>query len=291
MKRWLIPAALCALAGAAHLVGPYPMPMTALVLILLGAALFWMLRGIWSRPSEPAPEPTVTETVPVLPPSQLDAACFGTENGHKTYQSKTLTAALGVDISSHQGYIDWEQVAGSDVQFAIIRAGFRGYMDGSRNDDEALLYNLSAAAEQGLDVGLYYFSQAVTPEEAREEARDLLALLDGAPLQYPIYFDWEPVADETARTSSISSTELTDCALAFCQSVEQAGYKAGIYFNLSLATHYYQLYRLRDYSFWLAEYQDTPSFPFQVDLWQYSSEGAVPGIDTQVDMNLSFTAS
>ena len=124
--------------------------------------------------------------------------------------------------------------------------------------------------------------------EARNEALKVLELVEGYEIKYPIYFDWEPISDGDARTASISSSELTRCAQAFCQTIESAGYRAGIYFNLDLASHYYHLRDLTEYTFWLAEYQDTPSFPYAFDMWQYSSTGEVPGISTIVDLNLSF---
>ncbi|MBQ9269747.1 MAG: glycoside hydrolase family 25 protein [Oscillospiraceae bacterium] len=223
-----------------------------------------------------------------LPPSLLDAACFGSENGYKTYQSDELKAKLGIDVSVYQGDIDWEAVAQSDVDFAILRAGYRGYEDGETGVDEYFTSNLEQASACGMDLGIYFFSQALTEEEARNEALEVLKLIQGYEIKYPIYFDWEPVSDGEARTASISSTELTRCARAFCYTIESAGYRAGIYFNLDLASHYYHLKDLSDYSFWLAEYQDIPSFPYAFDMWQYTNQGDVPGINTIVDMNLSF---
>ena len=113
-------------------------------------------------------------------------------------------------------------------------------------------------------------------------------MVSGYDLRYPIYFDWEPIEDPDARTATISATELTQCAQAFCSTIEEAGYEAGVYFNLSLAMNLYHLYELKDYDFWLAEYQDVPSYPFAIDMWQYTNEGTVPGISTDVDLNLSF---
>lgn len=228
------------------------------------------------------------EEVPSLPMSELTAECFGMENGFKTYRSEELTAALGIDVSSHQGWIDWATVAQSDVDYAMLRAGYRGYGNGQTNPDEYFQYNLESATAAGLDVGIYYFSQAITEEEAIAEAKEALAMVEGYDLAYPIYFDWETVEDSTARTNTISSSELTACALAFCRTIEEAGYQAGIYFNLSTAFQLYQLQELTDYDFWLAEYRDIPSYPFAIDMWQYTENGQVPGIYTDVDLNLSF---
>ena len=263
-----------------------------LLLFILFAVLFIykaLFAPVFTEIPEPPGEVSVTEPAPSLPPNLLDAACFGTENGYKTYLSGNTEAALGIDISSHQGWIDWYAVADSGIDFVILRAGYRGYKSGEINRDEYLEYNLETATDAGLDIGLYFFSQAITPEEAQEEAKKLLKYIKGYEIAYPIYFDWEPVEDTTARTATISSSELTACAKAFCETIESAGYTPGVYFNLSLAMDYYYLYELKDYEFWLAEYTDIPTFPWEFQTWQYSCTGTVPGIETVVDMNLCFT--
>ena len=272
----------------------YRLSPAAVLLLILGALALSLalLFRLFFSPKQPSQNSALEESAPAatqtLPPTTLTAECFGEENGYKTYQSDTLTAALGIDVSSHQGWIDWQAVAGSDVDYAMLRAGYRGYTDGETNQDEYFQYNLESAAAAGLDVGVYYFSQALTEEEAVEEANHVLDLVSGYSLAYPIYFDWETVEDESARTATISGSELTRCALAFCSTIENAGYDAGVYFNLSTAVQLYQLYDLQEYDFWLAEYQDIPSYPFAIDMWQYTNSGTVPGISVPVDLNLSF---
>lgn len=266
-----------------------PAVILLLFLAVLMALLFLLFRLLLGG-SDPAPAPTettpaITET---LPPTQLLQECFGEENGYKTYVSDSLTAALGVDVSSHQGEIDWQAVADSGVDFAIIRAGFRGYGDGSTNVDECFQANLDGAIAAGLDVGIYFFSQALTEEEAVAEAAQVISLVADYSLAYPIYFDWEPIDEDSARTATISGSEVTRCAKAFCRTIESAGYQAGVYFNLSNAVSLFHLYDLKEYDFWLAEYQDTPSFPFAIHMWQYTESGTVPGIGENVDLNLSF---
>ena len=234
-----------------------------------------------------AKSPTATEP-PSRPYSERAVECFGEENGFKTYRSEELTAKLGIDVSSHQGWIDWQAVADSGVEYAMIRAGYRGYSEGETNADEYFEYNIEYATALGMDVGVYFFSQALTEEEAVAEAKEVLAMVEGYELSYPIYFDWETVTGDEARTDTISSSEVTACALAFCKTIEEAGYDAGIYFNLSTATQLLRLTDLKDYDFWLAEYRDTPSYPFAIDMWQYTDAGTVPGIEASVDLNLSF---
>lgn len=262
-----------------------------ILLMVLILSLFLLIRFL--RPyaaSTPESAPSVSP-VPTLPPSTLTAECFGAENGYKTYVSDTVNAALGLDVSSHQGAIDWTAVAESDIDYVILRAGYRGYGDGSIHEDETFASNIAAAAEAGLKIGVYFFSQALSPEEAEAEAHTVLSLIKDFRIDYPVYFDWEPVSDENARTATISATDLTACAKRFCQTIEEAGYRAGVYFNLNMAQHHYLLYELKDYAFWLAEYQDIPSYPFAFGMWQYTNQGYVPGIETSVDLNLAFNAS
>ncbi len=267
---------------------PIYMVLILLVSVALGLTLLIKLLP-HSSPEEPevSQAPTVS-VAPTLPPSTLSPQGFGTENGYKTYGDGTTTAQLGLDVSSHQGWIDWQAVADSDVDYVILRAGYRGYGSGSIHQDEYFEYNISAATATDLGVGIYFFSQAMNKEEAAAEAHTVLSLIEGYDIDFPIYFDWEPVSDEVARTASISATEVTACAQEFCRIIQEAGYRAGVYFNLSIAAHYYHLQDLMDYEFWLAEYQETPTFPYQFGMWQYTASGTVPGIDTDVDINLSF---
>lgn len=269
-------------------------PLTAVLLLLIAViAALLLLIGLFNHSSQeetaPSPSPSIS-VAPTLPPNTLSLECFGTENGYKSYVSDDLSAQLGLDVSSHQGWIDWTAVAESGVDFVILRAGYRGYTDGSIEQDVYFEYNIASATATDLGVGVYFFSQAISEDEAAAEAYTVLSLIEGYDIDYPIYFDWEPVSNENARTATISTSELTACAKRFCQIIEEAGYEAGVYFNLSIASGYYNLIELKDYEFWLAEYQDTPSFPFAFDTWQYTSSGSVPGISTRVDLNLNFTS-
>ena len=266
--------------------GMAPLLLVLLALTLIILLLIRLLLHTGNTSEEPAHVTAVAQET--LPPSYLSIDCFGMENGYKTYKSEDLTAKLGIDVSVYQGNIDWQSVSESDVDFAILRAGYRGYAEGETGVDEYFITNLEQTALHNVDVGIYFFSQATTEAEAVNEALKVLELVKGYEIRYPIYYDWEPVPDGDARTASISSSELTRCAQAFCQTIESAGYQAGIYFNLDMASHYYNLRDLKDYTFWLAEYQDTPSFPYAFDMWQYTSSGEVPGISTVVDLNLSF---
>ena len=197
---------------------------------------------------------------------------------------------VGVDVSSHQEEIDWEAVAADGVEFAMIRIGYRGYEDGRINEDTMARANLEGARAAGLAVGAYFFSQAVTPQEAAREAAWSVAFLEGCELDLPLVFDWEHVADPEARTAGLEDRELlTACARSFLDIAEAAGYEPMLYFNGYQSRDLFDLKELADSGFWLAQYADGLDFPYAVDLWQYADAGEVDGIRGKVDLNLLFT--
>jgi GH25 family lysozyme M1 (1,4-beta-N-acetylmuramidase) len=265
----------------------------AALVLLCGAAL--ILRGRMQTVSNSA-EPESTSTMeteseqtaqtPSLPKNPYDADQFVTVDGAVTYTGGASYA--GIDVSAHQGEIDWQAVAADGIDFAILRVGNRGTSDGNLSVDEQFAANLAGARAAGLKIGVYFFSQAISEEEAIEEANFVLAQLDGCALDYPVFFDWEDVAWE-ARTDGMDSITLTACAKAFCSTIAASGYRAGLYFNQNYGYQEFDLPELQEYTFWLANYADAPDFVYTFDLWQYSAEGQVNGISTVVDRNLSFT--
>lgn len=210
------------------------------------------------------------------------------ENGWITYEKNGRKALTGIDVSVYQGDIDWEAVAQSGVEFAIIRLGYRGYSQGAIQLDRNFEQNMRGALEAELDVGVYFFSQATTVLEAEEEADFVLENLRGYPITFPVVFDWEFVTADQARTHEMEGEALTDCALAFCELVATAGYTPMVYFNQDIGYFYYQLDELDQYPFWLAEYDSKPDFFYDFEIWQYTHTGTVPGIQGSVDLNLAF---
>lgn len=196
-------------------------------------------------------------------------------------------ARLGVDVSAHQGPIDWEQVRGAGFDFAFIRIGYRGYSVGNIYSDERARENLAAARAAGLDVGVYFYAQAISPDEAREEARWCLDFLGGEPLDLPVVYDWEYVSP-SARTGSMDRTTLTECVNVFCDTIAQEGYRGMVYFNPHVAQDLLDLKALEDHPWWLAMYSTEMDFPHRVDFWQYTESGSVPGIEGDVDIDLMF---
>ena len=208
------------------------------------------------------------------------------------YQNDYLTCTagqsrLGVDVSSHQGAIDWQAAAASGVEFAMIRIGFRGYLEGEINEDPCARSNIEGAKAAGLDVGVYFFSQALTRQEAAREAAWAVTFLQNMELDLPLVFDWEHVESAEARTAGLEDKALlTACAQSFCDVVRAAGYEPMVYFNVYQSRDLYDLTALQDYGFWIAQYTDGLDFPYAVDLWQYTESGEVPGIQGRVDIDL-----
>ena len=200
----------------------------------------------------------------------------------------TDESVLGIDVSKYQGEIDWQQVKDAGIEFVIIRLGYRGYgAAGGLNEDPMAQENYQGAKEAGLKVGAYFFSQAITVEEAREEAQYAMELAKDWQMDMPLVYDWECLAEDY-RTMGVDARLLTDCTIAFCDTVAAAGYTPMIYFNPNQSHKQMFLAELTGYGFWLAMYSDQMDYQYKVDMWQYTNEGTVPGISGNVDINLYF---
>jgi len=282
----------------------------SLVLSLVAVCLAcW---AVWTARSIPSPEPQVVDNPPPqpepsAPPTSIliygghrlplltdvatndyDVECFSVgETGRVTYEKDGTRAMVGIDVSAFQGEIDWRQVADSGIEFVMIRAGYRGYSKGIIVEDSFFRQNIAGALEAGLQVGVYIFSQAINVWEAEEEAAFLMEAVKDYNVTFPLVFDWEPIGAE-ARTDGLSAEALNRCAGAFCETVKEGGYTPVIYFNQNQGYLTYDLSKLQDYNFWLAEYRTVPSFYYHFDLWQYSAKGKVPGIQGDVDLDLCF---
>lgn len=214
---------------------------------------------------------------------------FVSRNGRMYYlENSRIVSKFGIDVSYHQKEIDWKKVKASGVEFAFIRVGRRGYTEGVLSEDEYFRHNIQGARDAGIEIGVYFYSQAITPEEALEEAEMTLNLLDGLELQYPVVYDWEVINDATARTDDMTPETLTACCVTFCERIRQAGYIPMIYQNKRTSLLKLQLPELTDYDFWLAEYNPEATYYYNYQIWQYASDGTVPGITGNVDLNICF---
>ena len=290
-------------------------PELIMGIIALGAALLLIVMILLSRPhftpqeedpeilqhqqqvqnEEPWPpvetwlEPTIPETEPenpTIPPDRnpYDRYDFQYDR-HNYLKLQNLTSYAGIDVSAFQGKIDWKKVKASGIDFAMIRLGYRGYESGKLVEDEYAKANLKGAAEAGLRVGAYFFSQALNIKETDQEIQFMLGVLGDTKLDMPIVLDWEIPAN-TARTRNMDRQTLTDIQRHFCGQMRDQGYQPMIYFNWHQSEHLYVLHDLEEYPFWLALYQDRMTYPWKVEMWQYTDQGRVPGIHGNVDLNV-----
>ena len=182
-----------------------------------------------------------------------------------------------MDVSAFQKNIDWQKVKDSGIRFAMLRLGYRGYESGKLVEDEYIQKNLKATKEVGMPIGAYFFSQALTIKEVDEEIDFMLKVLGDYELHMPIVLDWEiPTPD--ARTAKMDARTLTALQEYFCETMTEKGYTPMVYFNWHQSNTLLYLNELEDYPFWLALYGSRMTYPYHVEMWQYTDSGKVPGI-------------
>lgn len=210
------------------------------------------------------------------------------ESGEVQYlEDGQVISHKGIDVSKHQGAIDWNQVAADGVEFAFIRVGNRGYTTGKLVEDENFTANIEGALAAGIKVGVYIYSQAVNEQEVLEEAAFVLDKIEPYKVECPVVFDVEKVSGNGGRMNNISVEERTKVTLLFCQTIENAGYHPMIYHNTEMGALMLDLTALEDYDKWFAAYSDTLYYPYEYKVWQYSQSGTVQGVSGQVDLNIS----
>ncbi|MEE8704294.1 MAG: glycoside hydrolase family 25 protein [Olsenella sp.] len=243
------------------------------------------------RPMDPDAQVSLALQDPGLTyenPYEWGRLSVGTDGRYHYIVDGQDAGRTGIDVSEHQGAIDWDAVAADGVSFAIVRVGYRGTENGAIGADAYFSANLAGARAAGLDVGAYFYSQAVSVEEAQEEADFVLAQLRGAQLNYPVAFDLEPTSAEATRTRGLTDDEMNAIAHAFCERVEEGGYRAMVYGNKPDLGHL-RLEEFSGYGFWYACYDTRPVMDLAFGIWQYSSSGTVDGIRTLVDMDVDLT--
>jgi GH25 family lysozyme M1 (1,4-beta-N-acetylmuramidase) len=216
-----------------------------------------------------------------------DQSAFHVEGGRYRYDDgEAVAEQTGVDVSDHQGAIDWNSVAADGICFAFIRIGYRGNTEGGLYADALFDTNYMAARDAGIACGTYFYSQATTTEEAQEEASFVLELLADRPLAYPVAFDYEVVPN--TRIANVDRRTVTRIGQAFCSAIRAGGYEPMVYGNTFDLARFDDAW-LAGCSIWCAEYDDGPSYERRTDVWQYSSQGHVSGIDGFVDLNLDLS--
>lgn len=204
------------------------------------------------------------------------------------YVDGNLAVVKGIDVSSHQGEIDWAAVAKTNVSFAMIRAMYRGYETGKMVEDKYFRTNLENAQRCGLDVGVYIFTQAISKAEVDEEVSMVSGLLGAYDIEYPVVVDVEDVPDGESRTQHLTKDERTELTRYYCEKLKDAGYQPMIYYNIRGAVELLDLKELEDYDKWFAVYDSDFYFPYAYKMWQYKDTGRVDGISGNVDLNLYF---
>ena len=209
--------------------------------------------------------------------------------GFYKYEDENYKSKLGIDVSSYQENIDWKKVKQEGIEFAILRLGYRGYgQTGKIVLDSKFEKNYKEAKEQGIELGVYFFSQAINIQEVKDEANFVLNNLKNKELSYPVVFDLEKIKNDKARTDNLSLEEITDMTLEFCKIIKENGYEPSIYGNAKTFTTKMKLELFNDYNKWYADYQETPLYPYEFNLWQYTETGKVNGITGKVDLNIEF---
>lgn len=216
---------------------------------------------------------------------------FRMDNGFMAYfdDEGNKISHLGVDLSYHNDKVDWDELANAGCEFVMLRIGYRGYTAGGLVEDEKFEEYAKAAQDAGINLGVYFFTQAVSVEEAIEEAEYVLEILDGRELQYPVAFDTEYINDPEARTNKedISDELRSEICIAFCETIKSHGYYPMIYASENWMRRNMDLKALTDYEFWAPQYLDENDFLFDFSMWQYTEEGTIPGVAGEVDIDIS----
>ena len=212
------------------------------------------------------------------------------DKGFMNYNKEGYSSSVGIDISQWVEDIDFTAVKKYGVEYVILRLGYRGYTEGGLFSDENFEKYIKAAQKAGLKVGVYFVTQAISEDEAIEEAEYVLKYISGHKIEMPVYIDMEEVYD-TARTDEMTADDFTRIAAAFCKKVEEAGYRGGIYANETWFNNKLDFDKIKHYDIWLAKYSDTLSTDLAINMWQYSSEGTVDGTEMWVDMNVRVSES
>lgn len=234
-------------------------------------------RTIWITPKEGAELNTLKE-------SDFTVSDSGIE-----YTGGEKKVLYGIDVSNHQGDIDWVKVKNSGIDFVYIRAGYRGYTEGLLHNDARFYQNIRGAKAAGLRIGVYFFSQAINLDEVEKEAEYFKNLISGYKddITLPVIYDWEVMDYRDSRTKYINVAKVTDFARLFCSMMEEEGYQTGIYFNRHDG-YDFDLAKIQDLTMWFAGLQNYPNFYYRVDMWQYSFTGQVDGVPGEVDLDMLF---
>ncbi|MDE6607466.1 MAG: glycoside hydrolase family 25 protein [Lachnospiraceae bacterium] len=206
----------------------------------------------------------------------------------KYYENGKKISFLGVDVSKYQDYVDFETLKSAGVDYVMIRVGARGYSTGQITLDDNFDDNMVRAKEAGLDVGVYFYSQAISEAEAVEEANFVLEHIAGYEIDYPVAFLMEKISNDKARIDGVSKNDKTMAARAFLNTVKDAGYMPMVYGTKEWLIKEVELSKLTEYDIWLSQNGDLPDYPYRFSMWQYTSTAEISGIEGYANLNINF---
>lgn len=206
----------------------------------------------------------------------------------KYYENGKKISFLGVDVSKYQDDVDFETLKSAGVDYVMIRVGARGYSTGQITQDDNFIDNIERAKAAGLDVGVYFYSQAVSEEEAVEEANFVLGSIAGYEIDYPVAFLMEKISNDKARIDGLSKNDKTMVARAFLNTIKDAGYMPMVYGTKEWLIKEVELSKLTEYDIWLSQNGDLPDYPYRFSMWQYTSTAEISGIEGYANLNINF---
>ena len=226
---------------------------------------------------------------PYLPKNDYDYSNLVSQSGRMSYYSDgRATSYLGVTIDKYDDYVDYSLLRDDGIDYVMVRVGVRGYGTGTITLDEYYADNVSRALQAGLDVGLYFTSQAITVEEAMEEAVALIAVAQDNKISYPLAIDIGFVLNDTSRIEDLTKAEKTDIIRMFADTIKDAGYNCVIHADKEFLIKEIDLSKFSDVDIWLENIGDLPDYPYSFTMWEYASNGSVNGISGPADLSISF---
>ena len=226
-----------------------------------------------------------------VPMNTYDYDLLSKKNGYPCYTDKDgkVISKLGIDVSEYQNPVNWQQVKNAGVEYVMIRVGYRGYGEEGRLVEDAMFRShMEGAVAAGLEVGVYFFSQAINEKETLEEVQFVLDRIKEYPVTYPVVYDTEEIKDDVARTDNLTEEQFTQNCITFCDAIREAGYDTMIYANMKWMAFTLDMRKLTEYEKWYADYEPVPQCPYEFSMWQYTEAGQLPGIEGKVDLNLWF---
>ncbi|MCF0114983.1 MAG: lysozyme [Erysipelotrichaceae bacterium] len=264
-------------------------PQVKIILILAGAIILFLVGSLLLPKKEVAPDYSlVDQTEANIPATPYDYTKFNRNTTYLTYEDDNYTSITILDVSTHNKEIDWQQVKAAGIDYAFIRLGYRGYQEGILHVDDTFEYNYKEAKKAGVSLGIYFFSQSISEEEAMDEAFFVIDNLKDKEIDLPVVYDLEDIPGTAARVDNLEHELYTKMALAFCQKIEAAGYQPMIYTNKYWSEVFYDLPLIYNYPIWYAQYSYQPEYYYAFDIWQYSCTSKVPGVSTDCDLSIMF---